>query len=206
MNSSVGLLVLLSGALAGCGATSGAEATGGQPAPSRGVAVGAVESTDVKIAVASNDQHVVVYACGGPTSIQEWTHWYGGALSSPEAFEVMADAWSVEGQRDASGWKGNVKAPTGITYAWSAASAPAGTIAGLYGVVDGGCRTGVIVEQSSPSASPGVQGAWCDGKGQFEQVTPILPVALTAQGIEVVVNLSQGQGVKHLFAGPVSAP
>jgi hypothetical protein len=167
-------------------------------------AVGNVLGNDADVGMVASGGSLVFYVCGGPTTLDTWTHWFAGSLPSSGEFSLSDAGWKLTGEASASGGAGELTPPGGAPRAWSAQPFPQGTVAGLYGVVDqGGCRTGVVVSQPSSTAPITVQGAWCDGTGRLEQVTPILPVVLTEQGLGIEVELAAGP--KHLYATPVTA-
>lgn len=168
-------------------------------------AVGTVVGNDAEVALVASGGRLAFYVCGGPTSVAGWTHWFSGSIPGSGEFSLVDSGWTLTGAASPSGGAGQLTPPGGPMRAWSAFPSSAGTTAGLYSVVDeGGCRTGVVVAQPSSSAAITVQGAWCDGTGRFEQVTPILPVVLTDRGIEIQVELAAGP--RRLFATLLTVP
>ncbi len=162
-------------------------------------AVGTVAGTDAVVGASTEGGLVTFYLCGGPSSYDTATRWFVGAGDASGAFTLKRDGWTVTG--DLGQGSGEVTSPDGETRAWRTHPATPGTLEGLYATVDSGCRTGAVILQPDASAEPRLQGAWCDDSGQFAQVTPILPVALTAQGVGIRVLGASSK--KDLFVEPV---
>jgi hypothetical protein len=140
--------------------------------------VGAVPGTDAVVAVATEGDAVVVYVCGGPSTLAAHTRWYSGrvgdaTLESPAGQELEL---SIE-----SGRARGAYTVEGTSFDFEAA-APADRYRRLFTVVDSGCRTGVVVDGDD------VQGAWCDDLGAFAQVTPIAPIVPASDSLDVAIG------------------
>jgi hypothetical protein len=140
--------------------------------------VGEVSGTDAVVAVATEGDSVVVYVCGGPSTLAEHTRWYSGSVGDPtlaskagEALELSVDGGRARGAYTVEGTRFEFEAV-----------APADRYRRLFTVVDSGCRTGVVVDGDE------VQGAWCNDLGIFEQVTPIAPIDPTSDSLDVAIS------------------
>jgi hypothetical protein len=162
-------------------------------------AVGTLVGTDAVVGASTAGGLVTFYVCGGAGSIDTATRWFVGAGDASGAFTLKRDGWTVTG--DLGQGSGEVTSPEGETRAWNTHPATPSTLEGLYSTMDSGCRTGAVILQPDASAPPRLQGAWCDDGGQFAQVTPILPVALTEKGVGIRVLGTASK--KDLFVEPV---
>jgi hypothetical protein len=198
---------------------------GSPPESSRGSSgesrafVGVVEGSDARIAVVERQGSLSAYVCGGPSSYEALSRWFepSAVAGDPSRFEASKDGWTLTGalspgEREGEQTpgaaprrvlSGRLEGPDGKWYRFHGELAYPGSLAGLYGVVDEGCKTGAVVLQASPSEEPTVLGTWCSSAGERMQVTPVMPVELHAGALDLqVVRLG---AVRHLVALPVEA-
>ncbi len=128
---------------------------------------GALEGSDARIALVSDDTALVAYVCGGPTTLASLTGWFVGAAG---ATHLESGGAVLELSRTSTGASGVLTARDGARLRFEAQRAPADAEGGLFEVVDQGCRAGVVFDPAR-----GAQGAWCDGEGRFAQVDPGAP-------------------------------
>jgi hypothetical protein len=85
---------------------------------------------------------------------------------------------------DGEGLRGELVAPDGKRYAYSASRVASDGVPGLYDAIDDRGTTGLIV-------APGdvAQGAFVSREGIFAQVNPFRPIVLEGTGIRVSVAL-----------------
>ena len=169
--------------------------------------VGTVQGTDAVIGAVEEDGRAVFYLCGGPTTYQSFTRWFSGATGGDGAL-------SLSSARDGTtfGLTGSLAAGSGTittgteTLSWSASPA-SGATDGLYAAMNGSCRIGAVVGDLH-GAGTALQGVWCEEKSGdvdvYLQVTPITPVTVTAQGIEVEVHGLPAPGT--VYVEPVLSP
>ncbi|MCA9667426.1 MAG: hypothetical protein KC503_17625 [Myxococcales bacterium] len=155
--------------------------------------VGAVSQSDVVIGVSSKQGLAKLYVCGGDATYQDTTRWLEGTLDNDGGSFAANDGWSATVTRVGSTLTGKVTTPDKRELSFDASAAAAGTIAGLYGVLDDGCMTGVVVRQPSAGDAPTAQGVWCASDGTVAQVTPVMPLVLSASGLAVRVNVAGAQ-------------
>jgi hypothetical protein len=169
--------------------------------------VGTVEGTDAVVGAVTEDGRATFYLCGGKTTFQSFTRWFSGATGADGAL-------ALESTRDGTtfGLTGSLASGSGTittgtqTFSWSAAPA-GGDMNGLYAAMNGSCRIGAVVGDLR-GAGTTLQGVWCEEKVDDEdvylQVTPITPIALTSQGIQVEVEGLPTGG--ELYVEPVLSP
>jgi hypothetical protein len=147
--------------------------------------VGAVEDSDIRLAVREESDRARVFFCGGPSSYASATRWLVRELAADGGFVIDEDGWQGSGKLSDDEIAGELKLGSEPSRDFSATPVREGTIAGLYeGLSDCG-RIGLIVTQASEDDAPTGQGA-CVGPGHPpEQVNPILPIALDAGEIRV---------------------
>lgn len=193
------VIVMLAGSLAaGC--------SHDEPAPTGPAAVytGTLPGTDAVFALSWSGNDVVSYVCGGDETYATMSRWFcgePGTGSGGPYFYRQFDGWVLDVSIGDATLEGTLQAPSGEVYPVSARAAPEGTIAGLYAPSEvGGCETGVVVRQRTADDTPVVQGTSCE-HDRFEQVTPVLPVALTDGQLQVVVRRAAGE--ETLWVRPV---
>jgi hypothetical protein len=200
-------------ASAGCGASRDQSTSESRPT----LFVGTIDSSDAVVGLEIGQSGWVFYSCGGPTSLGSLTHWFSaGAPPGALGIDLSKNGWSLKGQAgscdgSAAGcaaglpeWGGTLIGSDGVVHPWSAAQAPGGSLSGLYDVTENGCRTGLLLSQGAQGDVALAQGTWCDGVGDFEQVTPIRPVERTDRGIHASVNAAGF--VRDLYLAPVRVP
>jgi hypothetical protein len=179
-------------------------ACGSEPAPAAWV--GSVSGSDVVVAMANEKGALRAYVCGGATTYASHSRWFqGSADSGSGAFEAARDGWSIAGETSAETASGTITAPGGEVLSFAATAASESALEGLFAVEDSGCETGVVA-QTGADGEPWVQGTWCDNSGHFAQVTPVMPIELTKDGLRVRVDLSPlDLDDLYLYAAPVPA-
>jgi hypothetical protein len=157
----------------------------------RVVYIGKLVDTDAVIAISASGNDVVAYICGGATTFATTTRWFPHTewASDQPTLRMSSDGWTLDLVRDAQGISGSASDGTGKRYAITAHPTRPETMAGLYAVVDEGCRTGVVVMQDRAEDAPTFQGTWCNNKGAFEQVTPVRPYDRWAGRVAVTVHV-----------------
>jgi hypothetical protein len=174
------LLLGLAGLVVGCTST--------MP---EGTWVGRNVEDDAWLAVKVQEDSAVVYVCGGDHTLATHTRWLAGHAESSTSFE--REGWAVDLEIDEDETTGTLS-HDGIETAFTATRIPVGGLAGLFTQVTDGCRTGVIVA-SGDSAGVDAQGAFCagvNGQNELAQVTPMIPVQQTADGLGVIAATASG--------------
>lgn len=180
-------------------------------ADTRRVLVGAVEGSDIAVGAVIVDRRARLFFCGGASSYASATHWF--PLVDLDA-DDDADAGFDQTGTDGFALRGSLVGPTlrgeltregELPAKFSADLVQDGTLAGLYeGMSDCG-RVGLIVTQARPKDPARAQGA-CVGPGHLpQQVNPILPVTLAADGtigVELVMDDGKQDARVHAAAGP----
>jgi len=148
--------------------------------------VGAVEETDVHVAVLAGRGKARVYFSGGPESYATATRWFYVDYDGGEHLEFEEDAWQIHAHLTLGGLIGEVRLGDDVTRTVKASEIEPGTIAGLYeGKSDCG-RLGLIVTLAAKDAWPTAQGVCTDGAGKAHQrVEPIAPIVSEAGKIRV---------------------
>lgn len=193
--------IFLAGMLLGCGTeatdTPNADtkvetdttATDTGEGPERQVYVGAVDGTNALAAMVYEMGLVSFYVCGHGETLESHTRWFNGAPVGP-MFNLNTEGWSTTGTVGGDTVTGHLQDPDGQDLNWTLHRVEAG-LSHLYSAMHSDCRTGVIVVDDGRE-EPAVQGAWCNGEGLIKQVTPMLPLALTFDGLEISVDLDTG--------------
>jgi len=167
--------------------------------------VGAVEGTNALAALVRQNGQIAFYVCGHGDTLQSHTRWFNGEMVvDQDGFELASEAWESTGTVAGDTATGSLRDPDGMSHAWTLHAAPKGSLANLYSVMHSGCRTGVIVLDDGKTEEPAVQGGWCNGEGLIKQVTPMLPLALTSEGLEISVDLDTGP--ESFFVQPHEIP
>jgi hypothetical protein len=177
---------------------------GGAMSAASSTSVGALSGSDARLGIVRSGEKIVAYVCGGPKTYTTHSRWFSGQVSS-RSVSLEKDGWTLAIDLYDEAALGTLTAPEGTdSLTFETAPHVAGTIAGIYGALDRGCRTGVVVTQSSSSDPPSYQGTWCDSSGHVEQVEPgaSMPSMGDGSGFEVVVQRPDGRAT--LFVEPVS--
>jgi hypothetical protein len=175
------------------------------------VLVGAVDGSDIAVGAIIADRYARMFFCGGASSYASATHWFplvelGDDSDADAGFDqTSADGFSVRGSVLDATLNGELTRKGEPPAKFSADLVQNGTLAGLYeGTSDCG-RVGLIVRQASPKGAVRAQGA-CVGPGHLpEQVNPILPVTLGADGaiaVELVTDDGKQDALVRAAAGP----
>jgi hypothetical protein len=154
-----------------------------------GIFIGDVAGTTAMVGLVHNDDTLAAYVCGREDTLASYTRWFNGSLDDDGAtFTLDSDGWSLSGSLEASGVEATLVDPDGASASLSLVAAATDSLSGLYSVLDGDCRAGLIVSDPGTSTAIITQGAWCDGDGVVKQVTPMMPVGLVDGGIAVTVD------------------
>jgi hypothetical protein len=140
--------------------------------------VGALDGSDVRIALVQGATTIEAYVCGKDETLQTHTRWFRGTASQRDAagLALRAGTWTLRMEPIGEDLRGELESPEGVIESWGATRVAAlgADEVGLYDAALDGCRTGVIVWQAEPGAACLAQGSYCDGMGQRSQVTPVL--------------------------------
>jgi hypothetical protein len=175
--ASAALLVALGSA--GCG---GDESTAAD-AP-EGEWVGTIAGTDAWVAISAADGVAAAYVCGGPETLSTHTRWWRADVGDG-ALSMDADGWQLATTLVAGTISGTLTDPNGVVVSFDAEFSALDDLAGIFGALTSGCRSGVIVKSTSSS-----QGAFCDGIDFVSEVTPLMPI--DAAGFTVTADTLQG--------------
>ena len=185
------LPIALAVALLAAGCAAGTEPAGPREPSSgdRGVVavrwVGAVEETDVRVAVIAGSGKARVYFCGGAESYAASTRWFDVFYDGGEHLEFEEDDWQIHAHLTLGGLIGEVELGNDVTRSVLAAEVEPSSLAGLYeGRADCG-RLGLIVTQATKDALPTAQAACTNSTGKSQQVHPITPITSEAGKIRV---------------------
>jgi len=159
----------------GCSAETQPDAS--QSLPS--VWVGAVQGTEVKVAVVDRNGAVELFFCGGPDSYATKTRWFAQGALRADPFSFTSGGWTVEGVVREGGASGSVQAANDAPADWSAKVADPATIAGLYEGSAPCGKLGLIVTQPTVEDEPTGQGACLQVEGERVTVEQVNPVRLT---------------------------
>ena len=164
--------VLLAHTLAGCSAAEEPAKPAATVEP--GTYVGQVEGSDARVGVVAGASSMVVFVCGGPTSVATATAWLEGARSQGGATSLASASGSLVVERSdaANEVTGKLSGgPSPLTF--RAQRVPEGSAAGIYEGRDAEGRYGVLAD---PQAS--LQGAFVrKGGGLAQQIIVIRPEA-----------------------------
>jgi hypothetical protein len=205
----VTVLLLPWSALApGCGEDALAAPDGGPASPEGAgdagpderarVFVGALSGSDVKLGAIASAKRARLFFCGGPESYEDMTRWLVVEVDPSSAFALDADGWRIDGTLDPQQLRGQLQRDGEDAAEFAAQRVDADTLAGVYEGMDRCGRVGLIVTQPAPDEPATAQGA-CVAEGHLpEQVNPILPIALDADGA-IAVEL-MGERMASLVA------
>jgi hypothetical protein len=136
--------------------------------------IGVVQGTETRIAILRTSRALEAYVCGAGPTLETHTRWFQGALDRDwQSAEIERDGWHLQVFASTGVLSGELVAPSGEALPWTADRVPenASSVVGLYESYELGCRTGVIVWQTTGLDCPS-QGVWCDESGDRGQVTP----------------------------------
>jgi len=153
----------------------------------------------VSIALLTDGEHLVAYACAGDVASDPYPGWFAGDLASDGTFALTLSGWSFAGSITPHGARGAIVEPDGTVVSWSAdAVVSHASLTGLYKNDSGdGCGASVIVIADDPAQPPIVRGAWCN----VMQVTPVAPIALV--GGELGVDVMTPDAPVRMYVAPV---
>ena len=152
------------------------------------VLVGDVDGSDAVLAAIRDGTSVTVYVCGGDSTFDTHTRWFGGgSIDGEGAFSIDLEDWTIAGTFDDLDVAGTLTDPDGAQMTYSASAISTDSIAGLYTAEPDGCRTGVVLQDNGGGITG--QGTWCNQAAEFGQVIILEPIEVTAQGIAVEVPL-----------------
>lgn len=137
--------------------------------------VGAIETTDAKIALISEGNSVKAYVCGGALTYASHSRWFSleqGQSQGPwRSVKGQSQGWSIEGEISEGEGHGVLLSPEGIAQRWQVSFAPRPL--GLYELDSEFGKIGAIVQGTDD-----VQGTLLGKGGYRAQVTPVRPMAL----------------------------
>jgi hypothetical protein len=174
--------------------------------------VGAIDGTDAVVAVAYDGVDSVTYVCGGSETYDTLTQWFSNHISRDTEGALLT---ATSGGKDLTATLAGDTVTGEVTvdatrYDFTAHLSKEGSGAGLYEVLDGGCRTGLVIP---PTGAGEAQGVWCAPTNElgaassliFAQVTPIRPWSTMADVIRVTVS-PPGAATRELSLAPVALP
>jgi hypothetical protein len=141
--------------------------------------VGAVQETEVKVALVDRNGAVELFFCGGPDSYATKTRWFAEGALRADRFSFMSGGWTVEGVVREGGASGSVQTASDAPADWTAEVADSATIAGLYEGSAPCGKLGLIVTQPTAEDEPTGQGACLQVEGERVTVEQVNPVRLT---------------------------
>ncbi len=193
-------------ALAAIGCGEDEPAQQGAPAPANGVKtfVGSLSGTDALVAVVQNGRDWLAYVCGGPATQATLTGWFEGRLGEAESVLHASESNGVFAAARAEDTIVGTLASADSSFSFDAERLDTGAaeVAGLFGALDAGCRTGLVVVPATGTGPARMQGVWCDSSGRVGQVTPITPLERGDRGVAVRV----GEEARLLYLLPALPP
>lgn len=188
MKAGITVLALVVGCgLIGCADREIGLLPGGQPSSTY---VGRVAGTDALFALVVDEYRAGGYSCGGDDTLSSHTEWFMGesVVRHGDSLFIDCGLTSVTAYFGDGEMTGFITDRDGVEWPWTATQPRPGTLTGLYAAPDPKCATGAIVLQDDATSAPLVQGAWCNGAGDFYQVTPMDPIQLSEDGLAVEVE------------------
>jgi hypothetical protein len=160
--------------------------------------VGTVEGSTDLVGLAVTDGQALLFFCGAGATLTTSTHWMRGAVTVGQAFS-LSDTAGASATGDATATVGAThltgtfkESSSAASTTWSADLVTAGSLAGLYTDPLSEGLVSLIVLPPEASGAPVAQGAFHETalNGDILQVTPIKPLARTAAGVAVDVDVS----------------
>jgi hypothetical protein len=137
------------------------------------------------------------YVCGNSTYETHSTWICGetdtGRVEGPVSVENES-GWTFAAVVELDAVRGSVSPPGEAPIEFIAARAAEHSYTNIYENGDVGCRTGVIAIEE-PGRVPRLAGTWCAPGGFYGQVTPLEPVDLSANNLQVVAHTPFGPTV-----------
>lgn len=187
---SAGAVLLLAWTSSGCASD--------QPsAAAERVFVGAVQDSDVMVGIATAGNRTTWFFCGGPTSYATQTHWFSSPSGLGSAFSLSDGGLQLEGASSADTIQGTLQKDAGDARSFSARQVSDAPPAGVYDALAPCGHIGLIVQPSTTGAPPAAQGTClqtASGADIVEQVNPVMPLSLDANGgvaVSVAGDLDQ---------------
>lgn len=186
------LLGLLAAFAAGC-----ADDTDDAVAPTEPLQLtGVTEDARFAVAFVRSDDQAVAYVCGRDAESISLSRWLRGDVGEDgEARLVVPATGEVRGtvRFDEDGATASLELDDGTALHLAASPVAEGTPEGLYGAMDAGCRTGVIVRDGGAA----IDGTWCSSAGLRMQVTPLRPMTVEDGALWVQVPVATQDGTPH---------
>lgn len=164
-----------------------AAATGCNSTPS-GMWVTRLTGTDAWVGITVDGSEGAAFLCGGETTLETHTRWMLTTVDS-ESVIFRQDDFEIEITLSEGDVAGQLVEPSGAAVAFEARRVGEEDVAGVYFGFDSGCGDGLIVLDGGASGTTEALGAWCNESGLREQVTPVLPIERTNQGVAAFVEL-----------------
>lgn len=164
-----------------------------------GTYVARLSTSDAWVSVVVEGDVAIAYSCGGAESLEEQTRWMAGTVDGSRV-TLDGEGWTLDLEEDAGRLTGALAGPASERFSVDAEAVFEGerpdSLRGLFTAVVDGCRAGVIIDEDG-----GVRGAFCTEAGFLSQVTPVMPVQQTADGIPV--EAPGPNGVRTFAVQPV---
>jgi len=164
-----------------------------------GTYVARLTGSDAWVSVVIEGEAAVAYSCGGAESLEQQTRWMAGTVDGA-AIALAGEGWALELEEDEGLLSGALEGPGGERFSVDTDAVFEGDrpedLRGLFTAVVDGCRAGVIIDEDGA-----VRGAFCTEAGFLSQVTPVMPVQQTPDGIPV--EAEGPTGVRSFAVRPV---
>jgi hypothetical protein len=161
--------------------------------------VGAVQGTDVNLALVDRMGAVELFFCGGPASYATKTRWFAEGALRADPFSFTSSGWTVEGVVREEGASGSVQAAGDAPADWTAAATDPATIAGLYEGSAPCGKLGLIVTQPTAEDEPTGQGACLQVDGERITVEQVNPVRFTQQSAKDEISVTVASAPNERF-------
>ena len=162
--------------------------------------VGAVQGTDVNVALVDRNGAVELFFCGGPDSYANKTRWFAEGALPADPFSFTSGGWTVDGVVRNGDASGSVQAASDDAPAnWTAAATDPATIAGLYEGSAPCGKLGLIVTQPTAEDEPTGQGACLRVEGERITVEQVNPVRLTQRSAKDEISVTVASALDERF-------
>jgi hypothetical protein len=196
-------LFWLPAALASAGCAENAAAHAGADAPQL---VGVTDDGRFAVAFVRTETEAVGYVCGRDAESILLSRWLRGAVDDTGLSALVAPASGEPRgtvQFVAESAAASIVLDDGTAVDLVAEPVSERSSEGLYGAMDAGCRTGVIVRGDDAAL---VDGTWCSASGARRQVTPISPVIFEQDALWVLVpGITEHEVPRELYVERVDA-
>jgi hypothetical protein len=132
------------------------------------------------------------FVCGSGDNVNTHTRWMKTEVDNDNVV-FRADGWELEVNLSEADAGGQLLEPSGSAIAFDAGRVSDDGGEGLFFGFDGVCGAGLLVLNGTPPDMPEALGAACVSVNERAQVNPVLPIALTNQGIAVRVESTAGE-------------